>query len=369
MKNPQPSATAQRQAALETLLAAVQARPWAHDFFTLLRRLDALRPDAPRSGQTQRPSQELLRLAQQPEMDFAPAPLWALERRDGAPPRLAVRFFGLLGPQGALPLHLTEYVRDRLHQHGDAAPAHFLDLFHHRLLVLFYRAWAQSQPTVQADRPLDDRFLAWLGAAAGQTGGAGPLPASALAFNAGLLAGRSRHAEALCKVLRQHFQVPVALLPHVGHWLEIDPDDRSRLGRAPGRNGQALEHPARLGLSANAGSRVWDRQYRFRLQLGPLGWVKYQQFLPGGSAWTPLNAWVRRLAGSALRWDLELALAPAERPALRLGEERCLGPQLGPRLGVSTWLGRPSATQEGPRSPRPLRLRPGLSFLQRQQRS
>jgi type VI secretion system protein ImpH len=349
-----PDAQQRRQHALQELLAAVQARPWAHDFFALLRRIDALRPEAPRTGQAQRPQQEALRYAQAPELDFAPAPLSGLATRGDAQPRLSVRFFGLLGPQGPLPLHLTEYVRDRQHQHGDANPAHFLDIFHHRLLGLFYRAWAQSQPVVQGDRPQDDRFRAWLAAAAGLPPDAGPLPAAALAYHAGLLSGRSRSPEALCKVLRHQFGVPVALAPHAGHWLVIEPEDRSRLGFARSRAERALQPAARLGLTANAGSRVWDRQYRFRLALGPLDLARYEAFLPGGGAWKPLNAWVGLLAGPALRWELELTLAPAARPQPQLGSRL--------RLGVSTWLGRPGAATRG--GLRSLRIRPGTSFLQ-----
>ena len=101
------------------------------------------------------------------ELDFAPAAIAVLERTVAGPPRLGVRFLGLLGPQGPMPLHFTEYVRDRLQHHGDRALAHFLDLFHHRLLSLFYRAWAQAQPVVHRDRPQDNRYAAWLRAAAG----------------------------------------------------------------------------------------------------------------------------------------------------------------------------------------------------------
>ena len=114
---------ADRAQALQALLEHVRSEPWAHDFFALLRRIDALRPEAPPTGQTVRPSQEALRLAQQPELDFAPAALAALQPRSGLPPRLSVRFFGLLGPQGPMPLHFTEFVRDRSHQHGDPTAA------------------------------------------------------------------------------------------------------------------------------------------------------------------------------------------------------------------------------------------------------
>ena len=338
---------------LQALLSHVRSEPWAHDFFALLRRIDSLRPESPRTGQTQRPSQEALRLAQQPELDFAPAALTALQPRNDLVPRLAVRFFGLLGPHGPMPLHFTEYVRERLHQHGDSSAAHFLDLFHHRTLSLLYRAWAQAQPTVHLDRPDDDRYLSWLGGVAGLPPAGHSVPAHALAFHAGQLAGRSRHPEALCKVLQDYFGVPIALEQHVGQWLRVDRSDRSRLGHAANRAERAAA-PAQLGRSANAGSRAWDRQYRFRLHVGPLTPTQYRSFLPGGSAWRPLTEWVRLLAGPDLGWELQLTLESSKRPMARL--DRSV------QLGVTSWLIRPDAAVPARQH---LRIRPDTSFLQR----
>lgn len=344
-----PEGGTDTQAALDALFAAVAAEPWAHDFFMLLRRVDALRPDAPPTGEAQRPAQEALRLGQPPDMDFAAAALAGLERRPGGPPRLAVRFFGLLGPQGAMPLHFTEYVRERLLHHKDATLAHFLDLFHHRLLTLFYRSWAQAQAVVHLDRPGQDRYGAWLGAISGQTWVAGAPTPGARASQAGLLAGRSRHPEALCKALREYLGVPVALEPNVGHWLSVDRRDRSRLGFAANRAERAQVQAAAVGATACAGSRVWDRQYRFRLQLGPLTHAQYQSFLPGSSAWKALVGWVRLLAGDELNWELQLVLSPAERPPPRVDGSV--------RLGVTSWL--PGGAAEL----RALRIRPATCFL------
>jgi type VI secretion system protein ImpH len=361
-----PSAAARLQS-LATLMAAVQADPSSFDFFALLRRVDALRPEQPRTGHALRPRQEGLRLAQSPDLDFAPAALQHLQFREGAAPRLLVRFFGLLGPQGPMPLHFTEFVRDRSHHHGDTTLAHFLDLFHHRLLSLFYRAWAQAQPVVHLDRPGDDRYRAWLAACAGTPRSGPALSDSSLAHQAGWFAGRTRHPEALVKVLQQHFGVAAQVEEHVGHWLFIDTQDRSRLGHARNRAERSQAPPSLLGRSANAGSRVWDRQYRFRLHLGPLSLAQYQAFLPGGDAWPALQHWVQLLAGRELQWDLELSLAPAEKPPARLGH--------GLRLGVLGWLGpaRGSGQTEAPagtptaaasvRRQRSLRMRPLTSFL------
>ena len=361
--NGRANSPADRQAALAALFDAVQAAPYAHDFFALLRRIESARPEAPRIGRALRPSQEWLRLGQEPELDFAPAALATFGHEGGAAPRLGVRFFGLLGSQGPMPLHLTEHVRERLRYRNDPTAARFLDVFHHRLLTLFYRAWAQGQPTAQHDRPGDDRFAAWLGATfgAGHAGSGAPtqgaLPEAAQLFQAGLLGSRSRHPEGLAKLLAQFFAVPVRIEPFIAHWMVIDPDDRSRLGHARNRPERSRAAGAALGISATAGARLHDRQSKFRIALGPLTYPQYLGFLPGGSAWPQLRDWVHQYAGLDLQWDVQLGLARGEMPEPRLGRHV--------PLGVATWLGRGAHRPIDTGDRHDLRLRPGTSFLLR----
>jgi type VI secretion system protein ImpH len=347
---------AQAEAELASLFEALAARPRMHDFFAVLRRVESLRADLPRIGRAARPSLEVLRLGSEAEMDFAPASLAVFEPDAPGAPRLGVRFFGLLGPQGPMPTALTEYVRDRLRSRGDATLARFLDMFHHRLLSLFYRAWAQSQPATHLDRPQDDRFSAWLGSSIGSANaahGAGHLPEHARLFQAGLLGARSRHPEGLAKLLSGHFGVPIRIEQHVAQWLVPEAADRSRLGFAGSRPERNRLQPPRLGASANAGNKVRDRQFKFRVVVGPMAFEDYEAFLPGTPRWLALADWVRSYAGLHLRHDVQLVLAGAQvaRP--------CLGHRV--RLGVSTWIGR----DEPSRDRDELRLRPDTSFLAR----
>jgi type VI secretion system protein ImpH len=357
---PAPRTPAEREAALAALFAALQARPREHDFFAVLRRVECLRPELPRFGRALRPSLEALRLGEEPELDFAPAGLAVFDPAARPVPRLGVRFFGLLGPQGPMPLHLTEYVRDQLRSRGDATLARFLDVFHHRLLALFYRAWAQSQPVVHGDRPDDDRFRAWLGASFGDAGDAAPaarLPPQARAFQAGLLGARSRHPEGLAKILSHHFGVPVRIEEHVPQWLAFAQEDRSRLGFARDRPERNHERGAQLGANANAGRRVRDRQYKYRVVLGPVDLARYHAFLPGAPAWRALREWLALYAGLDLRHDVRLVLGRAHVPEPRLGPATWLGPAT--RLGVSTWIGHGGRSRDRG----DLRLRPDTSFL------
>ncbi len=322
--------------------------PWAHDFFAVLRRIDALWPDEARLGTALRPSDEPVRLGQDPELDFAPAAVMSFQTSERGMPRLGIRFFGLFGPMGALPLHLTEYTRDRLRNHGDATLARFADVFHHRMLLLFYRAWSQGQPTVQADRARDDQFAKWTSALFGQAPQtlreADTVPDAAKRYASGHLARATRNPESIVKVLRQYFGVPVRIESHVGHWLPLRTQDRCRLGSAGAR------HSAALGVSAVAGGKVWDRQYKIRLHIGPLSLAQYRQFLPGQASLHELRDWMRQLLGFEMLWDLRLVLQGSEVPALGLGRHAAHRSS----LGRSTWLGR-----KGPHADRAdLRLNP-----------
>jgi type VI secretion system protein ImpH len=343
-------------AALASLFRELAAAPREHDFFAVLRHVDALRAELPRIGTAPRPAQEALRLGQDAELSFAPAALASFHADARPAPRLGVLFFGLLGPQGPMPLHFTEAVRERLRFRGDSTLARFVDIFHHRLLSLFYRAWAEAQPTVHHDRPQHDRFVRWLGAAWGRsTSDPAPraLPESARLFQSGLLAGRSRHPEGLAKLLRQHFRVPVRIDEHVATWLALAAEDRSRLGFSRSRPERGRVAAPQLGVAATSGSKWRDRQFKFRVALGPLTLAQYHGFLPGEKAWRQLREWVQHYAGLDLLWDVELVLARDHVPEPRLGRATL--------LGVSAWLGRGG----GARDRGDLHVRPETSFLLR----
>ena len=350
------AAVTAREEQLAALFSALASAPREHDFFAVLRHVESLRPQLPRIGTALRPSQETVRLGQDPELSFAPAALESFVVGDRPAPRLGVRLFGLLGPQGPMPLHFTEYVRERLRFRGDATLVRFLDVFHHRLLSLFYRTWAQAQPAVHHDRPQSDRFATWLGASYGaEDAGATTraLPETARLFQAGLLGARSRHPEGLAKLLRQYFRVPARIEQHVAAWLMLAGEDRGRLGYSRNRPERIHAPMARLGASATSGSKWRDHQFKFRVALGPLTFAQYHGFLPGEAAWRQLREWIEHYAGLDLRWDVELVLASAHVPEPRLGRTT--------RLGISAWLGRGG----GAKDRGDLHLRPDTSFLLR----
>jgi type VI secretion system protein ImpH len=277
-----------READAVAFFAALADAPYRYDFYQTLRRLECLYGDKPRWGSALRPVDEPVRLGQDPDLSFAPAPLASFESGlDGAPAHLQVRLFGLLGPNGPMPIHITEYARDRLRHAGDPTLSRFLDLFHHRFLGLFYRAWAQAQPHVNRDRPADDRYASYVGAFAGVSPQAfrdrDRLPDLAKLFHVSALVRQVRNAEGLRSILAHFFRVPVEIEEFVGHSLLLASGERTYLAR----------EGATLGAGTVLGSRVWDRQHKFRVRLGPLTLPQYESFLPGGGPLRKLVDWVR----------------------------------------------------------------------------
>ncbi|MBP2198269.1 type VI secretion system baseplate subunit TssG [Pantoea cypripedii] len=309
---------------------AVMAAPWRYDLFQLLRRLNAQSGQRYSLGRAPLPKFEAVRLGQTPSLAFAPATLAKVsEREEDGRHDVSIYSFGLFGPNGPLPTHLTEYVRERISHHQDHSLSAFADLFHHRATLLFYRAWADAQPTASLDRGDDKRFQDYLACLAG-IGFPAQQQASSLSLHARLmLVGHlSRHghdAEGLERILRLYFGVPVAMEQNVPQWLTLDHRDQARLG--------AGRQMPRLGESAFLGVAVRDVQHRFRLRFGPLSAEQYAHFLPDGKGACEVRDWVRHYLGIEMQWDLSLILAAEDVSGVTLGGNA--------RLGYTSWLGQP----------------------------
>jgi type VI secretion system protein ImpH len=312
------------------ILDLLARAPDQFDFFQAMRRLEALycdRPDRPRFGTALRPADEPIRLGQDPELVFAASAIGGLRAERDGPPRLSVNFFGLMGPNGPLPLHITEYARDRLRNADDPTMARFFDVFHHRMLMLFYRVWASARPAVSHDRPASDRFELYVGALAGlgfaSLRDRDAFPDTAKLFYAGRLAAQARNPEGLEAMIGDFFAMPARIECFVGDWLDLPVENRWRLsGRAGGDQ---------LGLSTILGAHAWARQQKFRINLGPLDSRQFRSLLPGGPNLPKLAAVVRNYVGDELRWDVRLTLKKRVEEPWILGQSR---------LSWTTWLGQ-----------------------------
>ena len=318
-------------------LQGVARAPYRYDFNHVMRRVDAHHADKPRLGTARRPVDEPVRLGQPADLSFAPSGLAGvtLDDRSGKP-RIEVRFFGLFGPNGPLPLHLTAYARERRMHKADETFGRFADMFHHRLLLLFYRSWAQAQPTVSLDRPAEDRFADFVGSMVGVGGPAwrqrDAAPDHARLAFAGLLSRQVRNADGLARLLSGYLGMQVRVEQFVGRWMPLPAAERSRIGR---RAASRRMSTSQLGVSAVLGQAVFDRQHHFRVHVGPLSLPAFEALLPVGQALPAVQALLKDYVGLEFGWDLRLELDRPQVPACRPGRYG--------RLGWTTWLGPPPA--------------------------
>ncbi len=295
-------------------------QPWHYGFHAALRLIERLHPNAPGLGRSVRPQQDPVRLGQDPSLRFHPSELSAFARGEGGgPDRLTVAFFGLFGPNGPLPTHLTEIAYDRQRNAGDRTFVAFADLFHHRLLSLFHRAYAQARPVVQRERGRDDgyarRLAATLGMATPSLRDADDVEDETKLFHAGILATATRCADGLRRMLAADFGLPTRIVPFVGRWIDVPNDARCTLGAST----------ATLGRDAVLGRRCFDRRQTFRVEFGPLSLADYVRLLPGSDWNRRLHSLVTFYVGHELVHETRLVLRADQVPPLTLDGTRALG--------------------------------------------
>jgi type VI secretion system protein ImpH len=306
-----------------TYLSGLEQEPWRFDFFAVLRHLERVHRDCPRIGDSSSRRDEFVLLGQDPFMDFPASNVARAERPEGRSIRLFVKFLGLLGPQGALPFAITEEAYHYALAGDDAFPR-FLDIFNHRFIQLFFRAWADSRPIAQHDRPDLDRFVAYIGSAIGVGSppyqGLDSIPDAAKLCYAGLLGAQAKSASRLEACIRGLFNVEVDIDEFVGTRLVMDVADRSTIGS---RN-------IALGEDAMLGGAIFSVQDKFRVRVYCKTLEQYMRFLPTGDLCEPLADLVFFYDGEQLDWDVELAIHAGAVAPVKIGRSG--------QLGWTTWM-------------------------------
>ncbi len=293
-------------------LARLQSQPHAFSLFAALRLLEQSFAQQPRLGESRKAADDLVRLGQLPYLSFAPSDVASAVSSEEGPLRLEQYGFGVFGPNGALPLHLTELAYERRRHKEDGTVVDFLNLFQHRLISLFYRAWADGEPTVNLDRPETDRFRSYVGALFGigvdSAFDSDAVPDYAKLSRAGRFAQQTRSADGLESILADYFGIPVEVRQFAGAWLDIPGDLHCRLGEQ------------QLGLTTTLGGSTWQCQHKFEIVLGPLAGTDFSNFLPGARGLTELHSLVRLYTNDEWAWQVRLLMRDAENiRGMRLG--------------------------------------------------
>ena len=303
----------------------LRREPFSFDFFQAVRLLERFYPERKSVGQFAHPETEVARFGVHASLAFPASQIQEMDWPEEKPAQMTVNFMGLTGPEGVLPNPYTTLIIERLRD-GDTTLREFLDLFNHRMISLFYRAWRKYRFDVACEEGERDLFsrhlLSLVGLGTDGLRDRQALSDDTLIYYAGLLAQRPRSAQGLQQILADYFEVPVKIEQFAGGWYRLDRETQCRLEEGSSESEE-------LGFGAVVGDEVWNQQSKVRIVLGPLTLERYVDFLPYGQSWEPLGAWVRFFSNDEWDFEVKLILEQEQVPACTLGAEGASGPQLG----------------------------------------
>jgi type VI secretion system protein ImpH len=253
-------------------------------------------------------------------------------KRRATPVTLTPSFIGLTGPLGVMPRHYTQHVAEREIYHRDTATRAFLDIFSTRAIAMFYQSWLKYRLHLQYECDRENRFLPMILSLAGLglsgtrerlRDDAGGIADESLAYYVSALRDRPQSAQWISRVVADYFQLACRMEQFVGQWFQLPERERTRVGVAN----------CELGQTALCGSRVWDRQTKVRLTLGPMRRQRFDEFLPGGRGAESLKQLFRLMVGPTTDCEVRLVLDKRDVAPAALGGES------GTRLGWKSWIG------------------------------
>jgi type VI secretion system protein ImpH len=332
-------------------------QPQRFDFFQAVRVLEwLLRERAAGEPRRQRgaigqdflPEREIVRFRALPSLSFPATAIASIREpqarerpgRGDLPLEMFVAFFGLMGHTGTLPYHYTALLQSRL-RGKDFSLRDWLDLFNHRLVSLFYRAWEKYHLPIAYERSRlnprgTERDTATEGLSClvglGTAGLRGRLDVCEEAFlhYSGLFAHHPRSAISLERLLEDYFELPIRVQELQGEWLYLEPEDLAEMPNRQCRQGRNNQ----LGRNCVAGVRVWDVQSKIRLRVGPLSYEQFRRLMPNGEDLRALCQMTRFYLGPNLGFDVQPILKAAEVPWCKLTSRE----GARPLLGWNTWL-------------------------------
>jgi type VI secretion system protein ImpH len=311
-------------------------------FVPLVALLEQLTAGAVRVGGDGPSAEEAIRFRHDPSLSFSSGDVSQVRlvprvdewgQAQGGPKHVfevVTTFLGLTGASSPLPGYMVEEIA----QEDPDKPLRrqFLDLFHHRLLSLLYRALTRYMPEAEATRAGDDvwtrRVLALAGLDTYERGPSVGLSVAQLLRLAPLLATRARTSRtlelALSDVLRNDLgEARITVRQFAGSWVEVDSEQRMMLGKLN----------SHLGRTSMLGGKLFDRAGKFIIGISPLDGGTYHRLLPEGD----LSPLVREVVTLVVRDPLECALELGVREDV-LGAFQ-LKMKNAARLGRNTYLG------------------------------
>lgn len=293
--------------------------------FALIRSLESLCDFPNKVGDEKRFGENQIRFTQTAFLNFPDRQINALElKKDHL--KVDIKGFGLFGPNGALPTHITEQIYERRLHQNDKTFNDFVDIFHNRLIALFYKAWRDAQDVVSLegkDTWHFSRFIASILGIDNKKDYLAEIHHYAQFYYSNLLLNQNMPLANLKAILTGYFNVPVEILENVGQWIDAKEfsTELSRTNMRP------------LGQGLLIGDKIFDATQKIRLKIGPIHPKEYLNFLRGQKAAKKLVAWIEQYTRHQLQWDVEFIVDKQFISQQKLGD--------GLTLGFTSWIGQP----------------------------
>jgi type VI secretion system protein ImpH len=307
----------------------------APDFWGFVRLLEQNNPSKPRLGYAKHPSEENVRFGQTPHLYFPPSDIAEIieGKRAGVDALIFTYFLGLLGINGPMPLEFTHYVYQRSYSHYDQTWRRFLDIIHHRMHVLYYRAFAQNEQSISFDRPGDDPVRDIIQSFTGlppQINFEDAVENIALSFGENF-SFMARNRSGLEDMLRRILKTTVTVRDFIAASYDLEPKDYAILGN---------RETATLGVNVQIGRKCLCVTRRFEIEFGPIDFDAYQVLMTPGSGFELLlravNLYLDRPLDFVFVVHLERGVPPA-----RLGFDWTQINADAAQVGYTCWLGSP----------------------------
>jgi type VI secretion system protein ImpH len=319
-------ASAQRQH--DDIVAFIEKEGSRFGFFQAVDLLHRLIPNTLPVGELGPPAKEPVRFHHDPSLAFQASDVSSIALRtvrDEIRATMTTTFLGLTGSSSPMATVFAEDVL-RAESADETSLRAFYDLFHHRLISLFYRTWKKYRFTVgfKADGTdvFSRRMLSFVGVdIGGATHQHGLNPLELLGM-APLLATRTRSSRMLNIILERALPEGAALTleQFVARRVTIEPNDRILLGRQ--------RH--QLAATFLIGKSVIDRSGRFRVTVGPVDQETYEALMPGGARHEALRDIILQFVPPNIEPELELLMSGGTAACFQLGSAKSSS------LGVST---------------------------------
>lgn len=293
--------------------------------FTLLRSLESSYAMCPKIGNEVRFEQNYFRFGQSANLAFQPQELDKILQKDRYI-KVNIKGFGLFGPNGPLPLHISEYTYSKKHHQKEQTFNDFLDMFHHRLISLFYKAWRNAQDVVSLDHHdtwMFSRYIASIAGVADHRDFESNDHLYNQLYYSSYFLNKNMPIANLKSMLINYFKVPIEIKENIGQWLDATEFSTSL----------SIQNTQTLGEGLLIGDKIFDATQKFRIQIGPLSPDIYLKFLQGKEFAKKLLMWVEQFCRYQYQWDIELIIDKVKIDQKTLGQ--------GLTLGFTSWIGQP----------------------------